>query len=366
MPFGKVSAMDSRKKMVLEMLSGECSFRESCRRAGVTRKTGRKWFLRAHEVGLADLCEHSRAPIKVACRTEVRVEKELAYLKSRYPEWGAKKLVVLLKDQRRIELPVRTADRILSRMGLTTPRKPASEPVRFERDHSGAMLQMDFKGLPHSTPYALLTVLDDHGRFCYHFGPVPDKTGKSVSSALWEVFGEHGLPESMLMDNGDCWGAPSSRGPTAFAAWLMRLGIQVIHGRPRHPQTQGKVERFHGTAKLELGDQLVQPNPVLAAKSCDWFVKRYNWVRPHEALGGAVPGTRYAHWPRKRPEEPPVHEIPEGARTRKVDDRGVFRLQGQDYLIGRGLFKESVVLQEDPFGTRVYYAGFPLAYLHEI
>lgn len=366
MPFARVSAMDSRRKMVSDVLKGGFSLSEACRRAGITRKTGRKWVLRARENGIAELAELSRAPRVVACRTDASVEGALADLKAQYPAWGAKKLVVLLKSREGIELPVRTADRILGRLGLTTPRKPLTEPVRFEKDHCGAMLQMDFKGLPKSTPYALLTVLDDYGRFCYHFAPVPDKTGPSVCAALWEMFAEHGLPESMLMDNGDCWGAPASQGPTRFAAWLMRLGIRPVHGRPMHPQTQGKVERFHWTAKLEMGDRLLQPSPELAARECDWFVRRYNWERPHEALSGEVPGSRYAPWSRPRPASPPKHEIPEGACTRKVDVKGAFSYKNREYVIGKGLYKESVVLAEAEFGTRVYYSGFALAYLHEL
>lgn len=365
MPFASVSAMDSRRKLAFEVLSGQVSLNEACRRAGVTRKTGRKWVRRAKEQGIADLAELSRAPRVVARRTDSTIENALVELKEQYPEWGAKKLVVLLGRQG-IDLPVRTADRVLERRGLTTPRKPLTEPVRFERDHCGALLQMDFKGLPKSAPYALLTVLDDHGRFCHHFGPVPDKTGRSVADALWEVFAEHGVPGAMLMDNGDCWGAPGSKGPTRFEAWLMRLGIRVVHGRPRHPQTQGKVERFHGTAKLELGDRLVQSSADLVAKDCQWFVRRYNWVRPHESLQGQFPGARYSPWAKRRPDAPPKHEIPEGACTRKVDDLGVFQFRGKGYVIGRGLYKEAVVLRDDEFGLRVYYAGFPLAYLHEL
>lgn len=365
MPFMSVSAMDSRRKLAWSVLENGCSLSRACRSAGVTRKTGRKWVERAIDEGIAGMCERSRAPHVVASRTAPEVELALADLKARYPSWGAKKLIVRLKIERGMKLPLRTADRILDRLGLTRPREREPEPIRFERDRCGALLQMDFKGLPPSTPYALLTVLDDSKRFCLKFGPVPDKTGPSVIAALWELFGEHGLPDEMLMDNGDCWGG-FGHGPTKVEAWLMRLGVHPIHGRPYHPQTQGKVERFHRTAKDDLGERLVQPSIRLAQEVCDDFVRRYNWIRPHESLAMQVPGSEYEPWPSKRPSIPPEHFVDDGQISRSVDDKGIFWFKGTQYLIGKGLHKERIVLREDEFGMRVFYAGFPLHYLHEL
>ena len=120
MSFTQVSAMDSRRKLAREVLSEGVSLSEACRRAGVTRPTGRKWVRRALEVGIAELAELSRTPNRVACRTDSTIEVALVGLKEQYPEWGAKKLVVLLAREG-IELPVRTADRILGRRGPGAP-----------------------------------------------------------------------------------------------------------------------------------------------------------------------------------------------------------------------------------------------------
>jgi transposase InsO family protein len=366
MPFVSVSAMDNRRHLVWQIAEGGISLSEACRQAGVSRKTGRKWVDRAGDVGIENIAELSRAPKRVPKRTNEATERALLELKGAYPEWGARKLVVLLRRDQGIELPSRTADHILSRYGLTSPRPKAAPRIRFERDECGALLQMDFKGLPQGTPYALLSVLDDHGRFCLSFEPVPDKTGKSVKAVLWEVFGEHGLPASMLMDNGDCWGAPTSKVPTAFCVWLMKLGIHPIHGRPCHPQTQGKVERFHKTAKLEMGHSLVQPSIDLARTSCKSFVDRYNWLRPHDSLGGATPGSLYERFSRKRPASLPKHEIPEGTPYRLVDPEGRIYYKGRQYKVGKGLSAEHVVLKEDEFGMRLFFMDYPLPYLFEL
>lgn len=367
MPFKVVDVMESRRKLVHEVLVEGFSLSEACRRAGVTRKSGRRWVIQARDVGIENLTERSRAPLGRPSRTPEPVEQALVKLKERYPEWGPRKLVVLLKREHGLVLSSRTASDVLSRYGLTQPSPKRKEVLcRFERESCGAMLQNDFKGLPKSAPYSLLSVLDDYGRYGFFFGPLPDKTAKSVQGALWELFGEHGLPESMLMDNGDCWGAVLSKCPTMFEVWLMLLGIRPIHGRPRHPQTQGKVERFHGTVQLEMGSRLVQPTLELARAECEAFLKRYNWVRPHDALAGEVPGSRYAPFERQRPDRLPEHRIPEGATSRKVLDNGCFHFDGKEYRIGKGLLGQRVVIKEDLLGLRTFFQDFPLPYLFEL
>ena len=367
MPFKVLNAMEGRRKLAYAVLHDGLSLSAACRDYGVTRKTGRLWVARARVVGIDGLVEVSRAPKTSPSRTSVELEDALVALKKRYPEWGPRKLVKIMQRESGLTLPSRTASDVLSRHGLTSPAPaPAPPVIRFERASCGAMLQMDFKGLPKVTPYALLSVLDDYGRYCLHFGPVADKTGVSVSSALWEVFGEHGVPESMLMDNGDCWGAVLSKVPTTFECWLMLLGIKPIHGRTGHPQTQGKVERFHQTAKLEMGNQLVTGTLQEVQAACQSFVQRYNWVRPHDSLGGDVPGSRYATFPKRRPDKLPEHDIPEGAIHRKVHDTGHFCYKGASYQMGRGLSGHRIVIKEDEFGMRTFFQNFPLPYLFEL
>jgi len=361
------NVMDSRRRLVLDVRECGMSMSEACRRAGVTRKTGLKWLNRASLCELGDLAELSRAPKRSANRTTPEIEEKVLALKDRYPDWAGRKLSPILMTESEIHLPSRTADRILKRWGRTKPAAPPlAETIRFERETSGALLQVDFKGLPKSTPYSLLTVLDDHSRYCMSFAPVPDKTGPSVQIALWTIFGEHGLPYSMLIDNGDCWGSVLAKCPTRFEAWLMRLGIKPIHGRPMHPQTQGKVERFHLTAKTELGDHLIQASAQTVEPHCRRFVDRYNWVRPHDSLAGKVPGSAYTTFTKKRPRQMPEHEIASGAVSRKVDVNGFFTYKSKEYKVGKGLIAERVVLQEAELGMRVFYAGFPLPYIHEL
>jgi len=358
--------MDSRRQMCLRIESGELSLSAACRLYGVTRRTGRKWLVRAREVGIECLAERSRKPLTSPMKTPTDKESALLGLKEKYPEWGAKKLVEILRRDHEVHLKVRTGDRILKRNGLVRARAEVPEPKPFERPEPNLLMQMDFKGSPRSMLYALLSVLDDHSRLSPHFGPIPDKTGDSVFPALWEMFSETGLPTQMLMDNGDCWGARCRRCPTAFESKLWRLGIMTIHGRPRHPQTQGKVERFHKTALIELGDAMFNRDVARVREACEWFRHRYNWIRPHEALNGRVPGSVYAPSTRKRPDKLPEAHIPEGAVSRKVQNGGFVTYKGVDYRLGQGLIGQHVEMRDDELGIRIYYASFPVAYLHEL
>ena len=366
MPFQEVSKMESRRQLVHAVQSG-MSLSQACLRFGVTRPTGRKWVKRAAEVGIENICELSRAPHTVANRTPEDLELAVVAMKAEHSDWGARKLVPLLRKDKDLHVAVRTCERILDRHGLTQKRV-RTEPCtnRFERESCGALLQMDFKGLPANTTYSLLTVLDDHSRFCLGFQPVVDKTASSVKPALWDLFGLHGLPEQMLMDNGDCWGSTLSRMPTRFEVWLIRLGVKPIHGRPAHPQTQGKVERFHGTAKKELKSALVQPSIALARQVIEPWVDRYNWVRPHDSLGGQTPGSHYVPFAKPRPATIPEPFVPDRALVRKVDQSGLISFKGQTYKLGKGLIGERVSILEKEDGYMISLNGYDLSYLHQL
>jgi transposase InsO family protein len=365
MPFKELAMMDLRKQMVLKIQEGELTVTAAAKSYGVTRKTVQKWLHRCQEVGLDQLAERSRRPLRSPRRLPKETVDKLLELKDEYSKWGAKKLVEIAQGQG-TSLSVRSGNRIFARHGLVTSRPPAKEPIRFEREAPNLLYQMDFKGLPNSLPFAILTVVDDASRMCPLFKPIRDKTGEAVFEALWEMFEEVGLPESFLMDNGDCWGGSTRGTPTAFEAKLWRLGIQTRHGRPRHPQTQGKVERFHQTAKFEMGDDLLQADIQLNSKACEAFRQRYNWIRPHESLNQKPPGSLFQFSARKRPDKLPEPLLLEGVPTRRVDAAGRFSFKGNTYRMSKGLIAQTIQIKEDEFGLRTYYAGFPMIYLKDL
>src|SRR5262249_24915119 len=146
--------------------------------------------------------------------------------------------------------------------------------------------QLDFKGPVEvgRRRVSALSVLDDHSRYLLALRPCPDMTYATVQAALWDLFGEAGMPEALLCDNAFA-ARNTDVGLSAFDAWLIRLEIRPLHGRPYHPQTQGKVERLHATLEAEIWPRARRDSPEHFAADLEAWRPVYNAVRPHEALG---------------------------------------------------------------------------------
>ena len=142
----------------------------------------------------------------------------------------------------------------------------------------------------------------------------------------------------MTMDNGAPWAIYRGRQScyTVLTVWLLRLGVGVSHSRPHHPQTQGKDERFHRTLKLEL----LRDRAWRALEDCqsrfDWWRDVYNCERPHEAIGLAVPASRYQASPRSFSETLPPIEYPSTDIVRKVQKCGQIKYQNRKIFVGHG------------------------------
>ncbi len=177
-----------------------------------------------------------------------------------------------------------------------------------------------------------LTVLDDHSRYALEIGACADEQGLTVRARLERVFERYGLPWRILADNGSPWGTSGNGGGhTRLTVWLLDLGVRVGHGRPYHPQTQGKDERFHRTLKAEVLDGKVFTNLSRAQHAFDAWREVYNTIRPHQALDMATPSTRYAMSQRSMPRhiEPPDYEP--GVAVRTVHNGGAFQFNNSIY-----------------------------------
>jgi transposase InsO family protein len=362
MPFQEITRMQRRQKLALMVISGELNLSQAAREFGVSRPTAYKWVRRAHQMGIGNLAEQSRSPLRQPRHTERRVVEQILAAKRTYPRWGAKKLHAFLwppDGPEEAPVCVRTVDRLLFHHGLVVPRgiPEAAAVGRFEREQPNQLWQLDFKGLEKRWPYTPLCVLDDHSRFCLALSPAIKTSGVAVWRLLWHLFGEFGLPECLLCDNYAAFNSLRSFGPTWLQARLWLLGIKTCHGRPAHPQTQGKVERFHRTLEDEIPDGLRQADIASAYRAFEAYRQTYNWVRPHEAIAMKVPGAVYRPSDRIRPFRMPKHEPAEGSFTRKVDCLGKFYFKGSEYRVGQGLYGERIELREEDEGFAAYYAG---------
>jgi transposase InsO family protein len=265
--------------------------------------------------------------------------------------WGGRKIARVLLDQGYEGVPhPNTITDILRRAGkLDEEECQKHKPVeRFERGYANELWQMDFKGhfpLEHGRCHAL-TVLDDHSRYCIGLRACANERSSTVKGQLEIIFREYGLPEAILCDNGSSWrGGNAQKGLSQISVWLMRLGIVVLHGRPRHPQTQGKDERFNRTLKHELLKTIPFMDLQDSQYRFDVWRDRYNLIRPHEALALDAPFRHYQPSQRPFPEILPPLEYPADALVRKIHTTGEVTYHDRPYQVGKGLIGEYVELR---------------------
>jgi len=331
--------MTQRNEFVHLASQAGVNFAALCRRYGISRKTGYKWRTRFLTAGPTALADRSRKPHTSPLRSGFAVQTAVVALRKKHPAWGPRKLRRRLADLGRTDLPATsTVAAILRRMGCVSPLASAQHRPwqRFERAQPNELWQMDFKGhfaLGRGGRCHPLTVLDDHARFLLTLQACGHEQGTLVRQHLVAAFRRYGLPEAILCDNGSPWGGPTGAYST-LAVWLLRLGVRVVHGRPWHPQTQGKDERFHRTLQAELLARHDWPDLRRAQPRFDRYRDLYNMERPHEALGLAVPAARYQPSLRAYPEALPPITYPAGEIVRNVKGKGEITFRNRFFYIG--------------------------------
>ena len=282
-----------RKEFVLAAKS-EKNMSALCREFGITRKTGYKWIERAKEC--AELSDRSHARKTMSNKTGSAVEKLILDIRSENPAWGGKTIRKVLANEGHTNLPcAKTVSNILKRNGCISEQESLKHTAykRYEKERCNQMWQADFKGdfgLLDGTRCYPLDIIDDHSRFAIKVEAKSNMQG--ITDHFKDAFCEYGVPESVLSDNGTPF-AGLRHGYTQFEKWLMNHDVLPIHGRIYHPQTQGKIERFHRTMKEELLKHNQFENIAdVSARLMQWRDK-YNYVRPHEALGLKCPAQVY-------------------------------------------------------------------------
>ena len=355
MPFKESSIVSQREELCRLALLPGANVSELGRRFGVSRPTIYKWRERYRAEGAAGLADRSRRPHTSPSRTPAEVEA-LVLGEREQEVWGGRKLYRILKDKGMAGVPsASTITEILRRNGkLDGPRTgQPRDCIRFEHPEPNDLWQMDFKG-----HFALgegrchpLTVLDDHSRFALAVGACADERTKTVARWLERLFEQYGLPERILTDNGPPWGTGGPERHTLLTVWLLDLEIRVSHGRPYHPQTQGKDERFHRTLKEELLNRESFADLKAAQTRFDAWRDKYNYKRPHQALDYATPASRYRNSARKMPAKiaPPAYE-PQ-ALVRKVDERGWILFKGRRIRCSKAFRGRAVALRATADGV---------------
>ncbi len=357
MAWKTMEVREQRVRFVVAALRREQSLSSLCREFDISRPTGRLWLERYRAGGVATIAERSRRPERSPQKTAPELEQRVVQLRQRYPDWGARKLQVLL-EHAGVMLTRSTVHRILLRHHLVQDQdRHAPATQRFERATPNELWQMDFKG-PKNWPQPMgpLSVLDDHSRYLIALGATATPDGNRVRQQLERAFERCGVPEAMLMDHGTpWWNWQSFSGRTHLSLWLMRQGIQLCWSGIRHPQTQGKVERFHGSLQRALDRRGGVGEPLQAW--LDSYRFEYNEVRPHEALEMQTPAKVWRPSERRYDPNPPRRQYPEGAWTLKVDCQGTVDLCGRRWRIGKTLAGERVHIQPVEQRFLIFYCS---------
>jgi transposase InsO family protein len=331
---------------------------EVARTYGVSRRwviTLVQRFLAEGEPGLAP---RSRRPHNSPGRTAQQVEDEIVALRKELDrdghDAGAATIAAHLEQRHGPDsVPaVSTIWRILSARGFVTPqphKRPKSSYTRFAADAPNERWQLDITHyrLADDTEVEILNILDDHSRLCVASTTRRIFTAGDVNTAFEAAAGEHGDPERLLSDNGAVFtGTPRRGGRVALEVTCHTRGIRFDHSRPYHPQTCGKVERFHQTLKKWL-DRQPRPTTVRQLQALlDHFRDYYNTVRPHRALGRRTPQQAYTARPKAVPTATPIDTGHYRVRHDRIDSSGVITLRHNSRLHHIGLGRRHA-------GTRV-------------
>ena len=300
MPFTDVTKFEQRRELVELMSKPGVNRRELCRRYGVSPTTGYKWLDRYEAEGTDGLRERSRRPLSSPNKTPSRVERMVLEVRRNNSTWGGRKIRARL-DALGLEDPPApsTITRILERHGKLREYGEYGQswtPTRFERAEPNELWQIDFKSpmVIGGEKYHPLTVLDDRSRFSLCSGTPDNKQTETIKGELTGVFSRYGLPRTILADNGVPWGSSyAGHNWTQLGVWLMRLGVEIIHSRPYHPETLGKAERYHRTLDEELLNFITVRHREQLGRELEQFRHRYNFQRPHEALELKTPAEVY-------------------------------------------------------------------------
>jgi transposase InsO family protein len=348
MGWSEVSMVSLRREFVSLASAPGANVRELCRRYGVSPTTGYKWIERGAEVG-ETYEDRSRRPLHSPKQTDVTMERKILEVRDAHPVWNPRKIRRVLQNRGEHPPAASTIGQVLKRNGrISAAASEAAQPwQRFEHPAPNDLSQIDFKGFIETGQGRCypLTMLDDHSRFSQILKACTNERTETVKAHLIDSFRRFGLPRQMSMDNGNPWGTPWGDRHTTLTAWLIRLGVRVSHARPRHPQTNGKEERFHRTLKAELlGTRWFSTLHELQ-RELDRWREVYNHERPHEAIGLEVPASRYTASNRSYPEQLPPIVYDTTDVVRKVMSRGGIRFSGAEYYISKAFIGEHVALR---------------------
>ena len=336
---------------------------------GITRFWVQTLVKRFEAEGEAAFQPHSRRPHTNPRAVDLEIEDQIVRLRKTLTrqglDAGAETIAAHLAGEGVAPVPaVSTIWRILTRRGFVTPqpqKRPRSSWKSFCADQPNERWQADITHgrLADGTEIEILNILDDHTRVCVASTARLIFTGTQVWQVFCAAFDRWGIPAEVLTDNGAVFtGKQRGQGRVVLEVQLGLRGVRVSHSRPYHPQTCGKVERFHQTLKKWLRAQPPATSLALLQRQLNRFAVYYNTIRPHRALRRRTPAQAYAARPKAVPTGPviPAHYR---VRTDRIDSGGSVTMRHNSRLhhigLGARLAGTPITLLIDDLHIRVIH-----------
>lgn len=288
--------------IVLSVLHDGLTPTQAALRFGVSRRHIHRHLARFKVGGLEALEPRSRRPNHNPRALSHELRNEIIRLRTdllaQGLDAGAASIAWHLRDAKLHTPAHSTIWRILKAEGLVTPqpkKRPKAYVIRFEAVQPNETWQSDFTHwrLADGSDVEIINWLDDHSRLLLHCSVFKAITGKIVIDTFNQCRSQYGTPFSTLTDNGNVYTARFVKGKNGFEYLLSELEIIQKNGSPAHPQTQGKIERFHQTLKKWLSEQEVATDLKELQRQLDEFRIIYNTQRPHKALEMRTPQSSY-------------------------------------------------------------------------
>lgn len=333
---------------VVAVAEGEAvNVSQLCAAHGTSRKTFYKWVNRYREFGVEGLEDRSTRPHRSPRQISGEVEDEVVRLRKELADagldHGATTIQWHLGRDRSMtgRVPsVSGVHRVLVRRGLVDPqpsKRPKSSWKRFEAAAPNERWQIDAMDWVVATGVVrVLNIIDDHSRVAVGSNAI----GEATSEAAWATFSEAasqwGPPAGVLSDNGLAFSGKLRGFEVLFETNLRDAGIRPCTGRPYHPQTTGKVERFQQTLKKWLRRQDLAAGIDELQSQLEQFRLVYNHQRPHQGIGRAIPIDRWNAGLPARPADTALAHPDYSNRRHEhaVAASGIVRADGLDIHLG--------------------------------
>jgi transposase InsO family protein len=338
--------MSRARVAVLKVVSEQLSATEAAAEYGYSRRHLHRLLARYREEGPDALESRSRRPASNSAATPEPVRERVIELRRHLIATGLDGGPVTIAwhlDHEGLRAPsTSTIRRILHQAGLITPqprKRPRSSYARFEAAQPNEMWQSDCTHwrLADGTDVEVLNWLDDHSRYLLSCSAHRPVTGDDVVAVFLANVGQYGAPASTLTDNGSVYTSRFTGGRNAFEYLLPILGVRQKNGSPGHPQTQGKIERFHQTLKRWLQARPAASTIPDLQRQLEEFQDHYNEQRPHRALDRSTPGNAYRATPKAAPADGRPHRHYR-LRYDRLDTKGrmTMRRAGRMHHLGIG------------------------------